>query len=241
MPKGNFIQGALFFWRGIIMIFSPEVRRYIIFPVLINIVLFVSIFGGLGWALMHYFTSWMADYPRWLMYLLGWLFWILYLALSLLIGAFTFTLSSNLIASPFYGILAEITEKKLNGATNNVPFSILKIVTREGLKIFYFLPWLLIGALLFIFPPLWPLLPFILFFPLAWFVAIQYIDYCPDNQGIPFKTTLLKLKEQSLTVLGFGCVVSFALGIPLANLFVPPAAVVGGCMLWLHIQKRPSE
>lgn len=235
--KGNFFQGVYFFWQGILLIFSPGIRRYIYIPILVNIFLFIFIFGGLAWYLFHYFTLWMADYPRWILWLLGWLFWILYGTLSLLIGTFTFTLFTNLIGSPFYGLLAEAVQKNVQGTIGSSPFSIPRILWREVIKISYFIPWLLLFAILFLFPPLWPVMPFIVFFPLAAFVATQYIDYCPDNNGIPFKIVRAKLKEMSFTMLGFGSVVSIAMSIPGANLFVPPAAVAGGCLLWLKLEK----
>lgn len=234
--QGNFLRGVAFFWQGILMIFSPGLRRYIILPVFINLVLFAALFGGLAYYFFEHFTLWTLNFPRWVIYILGWLFWLLYGILALLIGTFTFTLATNLVACPFYGILAEVCEKQLKGQTQDVPFSLIRIFRREIFKLVYFLPWLLVAGILFLFAPIWPILPFIVFFPLAWYVAVQYIDYCPDNQGITFKQAYRKLKEQSFTVLGFGSVVSIAMGIPGANLFVPPAAVAGGTALFLYIQ-----
>jgi len=235
--KGNFFQGVYYFWQGALLIFHPGIRRYIFFPILINFILFAAIFVGMAWYLFGHFTDWTTDFPKWVLLLLGWLFWILYSAFVLIVGSFTFTLFTNLIASPFYGYLAEAVEKeKQPSGIITTPFSITHILWREVIKISYFLPWLLLFAVLFLIPPLWPFMPFIIFFPTATFIAMQYIDYCPDNQGIPFKTVRAKLNEAWLTMIGFGSMVSLAMTIPGANLFVPPAAVAGGCILWLNLQ-----
>lgn len=233
--KGNFFQGIVFFWQGLNLIFKAEYRRYVLWPVLINLCLFLLIFVLLAWYLFHYLLHFTSDFPHWLTLLVGWLFWVLYGALTLIVGSFAFSLITNIIASPFYGLLAERIEKNKMGTIHPVPFSLIRILKRESLKLFSFLPWLLVFGVLFLIPPLWVILPVIIFFPVAIFVATQYIDYCPDNQGVPFKEVRALLRNHFLTVLGFGSIVSVALTIPGANLFVPPAAVAGGCLLWLQI------
>lgn len=236
--SGNFFKGLFFFWQGLRYLSLPELRRYIIWPIIINLILFIIIFGGIGWVLLHYFTGWLSGYPHWVLLLLGWLLGILYILAVLFVGIFTFTLSTNIIASPFYGLLAEQTEKIISGKTDNLPFSLFKILKREIKKLLYFIPLFLLCLLFFIIPPLWPFLPFLIFFPLAWFIAVQYIDYCPDNQGIEFKAAIRNLKQQHLlTAVGFGSVVSIAMSIPFLNIFVPPAAVIGGTLLWLEVNK----
>lgn len=239
---GNPIKGVQYFLKGLRLIFSPELRKYIILPIIINLVLFLLVIAGMAWVLFHYFSSWLSDYPHWVLLIIGWLLGILYFLVMVFVGVFTFTLSTNIIASPFYGYLSEKTEKMIVGETQDLPFSMLRILKRELIKILYFIPLLLLCGILFLIPPLWPFLPFLIFLPLAWFVAIQYIDYCPDNQGIPFKVFIKKVKsEQFLTVMGFGSIVSLCISIPILNLFIPPAAVVGGVLLWLDTSKEKSE
>lgn len=243
--KGNLIQGGHFFWQGLRLIFTAGLRRYMIGPLIVNIFLFVLVFAGLAWYLFHHLSQWVSDYPKWVIILIGWLFWLLYASLSLVISAFTFTIATNIIASPFYGLLAEAVERHYQPMLVSPPFTlstVFRILAREGIKLLYFLPGLLVCGLLFLFPPIWPLMPFVVFFLFAWFAAIQYIDYCPDNQGLSFKVMIKKLKSEApLTVLGFGLMVSIAMMIPGANLFVPPAAVAGGCALWLFLQGRKLE
>lgn len=60
------------------------------------------------------------------MVLLGWLFWILYGLISLLVGTLIFTLLANLIASPFYGLLAEATAKLLQKEKSYSPQLLLE-------------------------------------------------------------------------------------------------------------------
>ena len=109
----NFIRGTHFFLLGIRLILKPSLKRYLFVPILINFIILILTFSLLGYALYHSLQPFTAALPSWLMVLLGWLFWIVYGLISLLVGTLIFTLLANLIASPFYGLLAEATAKLL--------------------------------------------------------------------------------------------------------------------------------
>ncbi|WP_419644953.1 EI24 domain-containing protein, partial [Thiolapillus sp.] len=91
--------------QGLAWLKKPELRKFVVIPIVINLVIYVTFFS-LG---MVYLSDLIASIiPGWL----SWLEWILWplLFLSILItGYFTFTLFANLIATPFYGKLAEKT------------------------------------------------------------------------------------------------------------------------------------
>lgn len=238
----SLLNGVGFFWQGVKLILSPRFKRFIIIPVIVN---FFLLIGSIA-LLAYYFSStvhvWMATLPGWLTLLLGWLFWLIFWTSSLLICALIFTLLTNIIASPFYGLLAEKVEQKISDyvVVSNTSFlkSIPHTLYRELIKILYFIPWLFLCLVLFVFPPTLALAPFVWWLVLSWILAIQYIDYCPDNQQIHFRTALKALKRAPFTVLGFGGVVTLGMTIPGANLFVPPAAVAGGTALWVWLDQN---
>lgn len=260
--QGNIIKGALFFWQGVRLIFSPSLRHYIIVPVIVNIFLWLGTFIALAWYLYHHFGHYLENYPHWVILIVSWLFWLFYGITAFLLGTLFFTLLTNIIASPFYGLLAEkvekiyltqnLIQKRLESGRQSFSvmeseggwFSLLKSLPRtlgrEGLKILYFIPWFIFCGIFVIFPPLWTFLPFVWGLVLAWILSIQYVDYIADNQGVSLKNMLATLKQEPLTALGFGGVASLAMAIPGANLFVPPAAVAGGCLLWISIQHQNS-
>lgn len=316
MVNSSFFQGVYFFLQGAGLIFKPGLRRYIVIPIIFNAILLVIIFTGLAFFLYYYLHSFIAGYKPWVIVVFGWLFWILYSFISLLVSTLIFTILTNIIASPFYGLLAEaaakllIKEKEIqlssqalqtsyanhpliqdssntsnsnhssnagsssnagnahtsgtsnsaknlnnvdsadsvnntnsdsNGWLKTALMIAPRTLAREGRKLLYFLPWVLLCGLFLIFPFTWPLLPFAWWAVLTWILAIQYIDYEPDNQQIHFKDVLRILKKSPLTILGFGSIVSLAMMIPGANLFVPPAAVAGGTALWLSLQSLKSK
>jgi CysZ protein len=271
----GFFKGIHYFFQGLGLIFKPNLRRYIVIPILCNAIILVIIFAGLAFYLYYHFTPFWASYPKWIITILGWLFWSFYSFMTLMVSSFIFTLLTNIIASPMYGLLADATTKLLlqnntesnlfsqnnmntasntrnpdsiqNNSTENpssetwLKTALLtapRTLAREARKLLYFLPWIILCLLLLILPFAWPIFPFVWGVVLAWIIGIQYIDYQPDNQRIPFKEVLVLLKQEVLTILGFGAIVSLAMMIPGANLFVPPAAVAGGTALWLALSSH---
>ena len=92
-------------------LFRPGIRRYILLPLVVNIILFTA--GS--YAAWHYSTT-LIDrlLPDWL----AWLDWLLYplIGLTLLILTYaTFALMANLIAAPFNSLLAAAVEKAERG------------------------------------------------------------------------------------------------------------------------------
>ena len=97
------------FITGFRLLGKPGIRLWVVLPLLINIALFISLtalaidyfstlLGGL--------TGWL---PDWLSFIY-WLIWGLFGLTLLFIYAYTFTILANLIASPFFGVLAERTQ-----------------------------------------------------------------------------------------------------------------------------------
>jgi len=234
----NILDGASFLLQGARLILRRELRHFIIVPLFINILLFIGFIAFFAIYLSHYLNDFTQSYPAWLIAILGWLFWIIFGIAGFLITTFLFTILTNIIGSPFYGLLAEKTEQEFCTSTTrtltSIPFwkIFTRTLTREALKLIYFVPWLLLCLILFLFPPTFPIAPFIWWIVLAWIAAVQYIDYAADNQQISLRAMIRQLKKSPLLILGFGAAVTLCMAIPGANLIVPPAAVVGGTLLW---------
>ncbi len=240
--QDSFVTGIVFFLRGLKAVLSPGFRRFIILPILINLVLLIGCIILLALYFSRHFSGFMAIYPGWLTLLLGWLFWFVFWIMSIFVATLCFTFLTNILASPFYGLLAEKIEQhsSLFPTLSTMSFwrSIPHILYREGQKLWHFIPWLLLCLLLLILPPTYPIAPFVWWVVLAWILAIQYIDYVADNQQVDLKTMLQKLKQKPFTALGFGASVTLLMTIPGINLVVPPAAVAGGTFLWLSLKPK---
>ena len=110
----NNMVAASYMLRGLQLITKPGLRRFVIMPLLINII----IFSGTIWLGGHYFEqlmTWINQHlPNWLHWL-QWLLWLVFGLLSMIIIFYTFTTFANLVAAPFNNLLAEKIELYLTG------------------------------------------------------------------------------------------------------------------------------
>ena len=109
-------QRRLVFSQGWKLVSLPGIRRFVILPLLINIILM----GGAFWWLFTKLESWvpamMSYVPDWLQWL-SYLLWPLAVISVLLVFGYFFSTIANWIAAPFNGLLAEQLEARLTGAT----------------------------------------------------------------------------------------------------------------------------
>lgn len=232
----SFRTGAGYIWRGLRLIRVPQIRVFVIVPLLINIVLFsvgIACFAlGIDYVLDNLLPGWLS----WLRYLL----WPLFAVASLVIVFYGFSILANLAASPFNGLLAAAVERHLTGQANDIPFTwaalgreMIRTVGAELRKLGYFALWALPCLLLFIIPgvnlvaaPLWFLFG-------AWMMAIEYVD-CPlGNHGRPFPAVKQLLRGRRKLALGFGSTVMAMTMIPVVNFLAMPVGVAAATALYL--------
>lgn len=234
-------DGARYLLTGFQLIKQPELRSFVIIPLLLNIIVFAT----LGYVALAGFAdaldTLMQSIPDWAAFV-RYLLWPLFVLLLLIVSAWTFTILGNLIASPFAGLLAEKAEAMLTRQISTAPFDwktlpaiAVRSLQREASKLLYFLGWaILILIVSMLVSPLAPLL-WLAFG--AWMMAIQYIDYPFDNHQLSFAELKRWLSQNRMTAIGFGVAVLAASVIPLLNLVVIPAAICGAAALW--VDKRP--
>lgn len=242
MPKGNFFRGLGYLAEGFRLIRQPGLRLFVVIPLVLNILLFgvlfyflAELFGILIAAMMGWLPDW-----AWLQ-ALDWLFWIFYGAVILLMLAYGFVILANLIGSPFYGYLAELTEKHLRGqdvSTEGSWVAIIKDIPRalwrEVQKMAYYLPRAL-GLLILGLIPVVNLVVAVLWFLFnTWMMSLQYVDYPADNHKVSFPALRRKLGSVPLSAMGFGLPVALAAMVPVLNLLVVPAAVCGATAFWVR-------
>ncbi|MCW9732580.1 sulfate transporter CysZ [Avibacterium sp. 20-15] len=233
-------EGFHYFVMGWHLITQKGLRRFVIMPVLLNILLlsglfwlFISNIGGLIDELMSYVPDWLA-----------WLSGIL-LALSifmiLTLFYFAFTMLSGFIAAPFNGLLAEKVEQRLTGENliemSTIDFlkDIPRMLGREWQKLWYSLPKIIALFLLSFIPVLGQsVVPVLTFLFTAWMMAIQYCDYPFDNHKIPFRIMRNELGETRTLSLTFGSLVTFCTFVPVINLVIIPVAVCGATAMWVE-------
>ena len=242
MLKGNFFRGLGYLGEGFRLIRQPGLRLFVIIPLIINVILFGLMFYFLAELFAVMIAGAMAWLPDWAwLQALDVLFWLLYGLVILLMLAYGFVMMANLIGSPFYGYLAELTEKHLTGqevSTEGGWLAILKDVPRalwrEVQKIAYYLPRAL-GLFILGMIPVVNLAAAVLWFLFnSWMMALQYVDFPADNHKVSFPRLRRDLAAQRLSALGFGLPVALAAMVPLLNLVVVPAAVCGATAFWVR-------
>lgn len=221
------------------MLPDPQIRPFVLVPLLTNIILFI----GAIWLLFSKFGDWVVYWlsflPDWLSFL-DWLLWPLFALLVLVIVYYSFTIVANLIAAPFNGFLSEKVEKRLRGdiITDEGWKAVLALVpralARELSKLGYYLPRFIFLLIISFVPVLNIFSPLLWFLFGSWMMAIQYCDYPMDNNKVSFKNMKLMLKQDRLTSIGFGGLVQIGMLIPLVNLILMPAAVVGATIYWVE-------
>ncbi len=219
---------------------SPAIRKFVLLPLLANILL-------VGGALFYIFSnlniwieSWLGQMPDFL----SWLTYILWPLLALTILAtfsYFFSTLANFIAAPFNGLLAEKVEESLCGQKPNDDglLDVLKdtprILAREWRKLVYLLPKAIGLFLLLLIPALGQTVaPFLWFAFTSWMFAIQYSDYAFDNHKISFSDMRNNLKQKQTKAYGFGSCVALFTTIPFLNLFIMPVAVCGATAMWVE-------
>jgi CysZ protein len=65
-------------------------------------------------------------------------------------------------------------------------------------------------------------------------MSIQYCDYPMDNNKVSFPQMKQLMKARRVTSIGFGGLVQLGMLVPVLNLFLMPAAVVGATIFWVE-------
>jgi CysZ protein len=230
------ISGFFLPFQGLRIIFKPGLRRFVVVPLLMNLVVFAGLayFGGL------YFEAFM---DRWLpthewLQFLRWLLWLLFAAAYALTLFYGFTMIANLIASPFNALLAAKVEETLTGtrpaeSDESLVKAIVPAVSGEIGKIVYFITRALPLLVLFFVPGLnvlvsvgWLLFGF-------WFLAVEYADYPMGNHAIRPAQQRIHLRRRRWKSLLFGAGTTAMMLIPVLQFAAMPAAVAGATRLWV--------
>ncbi|KRP19738.1 MAG: sulfate transporter CysZ [Porticoccaceae bacterium] len=228
--------------EGFGLLWHPSIRWLVLIPVLINI----AMFAAATWLAGAWVSEWLewlvGEVPEWLQWLV-WIIWLLFVLLALVIYAFTFTLLANLVGSPFYGIIAERVVAMERGSENHAPTTLASMLhiawrsfRRELQIIGYVLPRTLGVALITLIISFIPVInilaPIIAGSWAAWSLALQYFDYPADIDEVSFKDAKQMAGSQRVLSLSFGLAALAAAAIPVANLLLLPATVIGGTLLW---------
>ncbi|WP_145523227.1 sulfate transporter CysZ [Yersinia rohdei] len=233
------VSGIHYFAQGWQLISRPGIRRFVILPLLVNILLM----GGAFWWLFNRIGDWvpqlMSYVPDWLQWL-SYLLWPVMVISVLLVFSYLFSTLANFIAAPFNGLLAEQLEASLTGKSlpdtgiMGIVKDLPRIMVREWRKLAYYLPRALVLLVLYFIPGIGQTAAPVLWFLFsAWMLSIQYCDYPFDNHKVSFQQMRSALRQDKVDNLQFGALVSLFTMIPFLNLVIMPVAVCGATAMWV--------
>jgi len=237
LKTGDIMQGASCLGRGVRLIRHPDVRLYVIMPLLIN----VTFFGALIWfgytqfsplveLLMSYIPGFL-DFLRWIV-------WLFITMLTAIIVFFTFTPIANIVAAPFNALLSEKIETLLTGKAVSSDISFLTMVKNSLMsqlgKLFYIALWSLALLLVSLIPVVNFAAPFLWVLFGSWLLSLEYLDYPMGNHDLTFSKQKQLLAGRKGLALGFGGSVMVLTSIPLINFIVMPVAVAGATLLYVE-------
>ena len=238
-------NGLDYLANGFRLLGKRGLKRFVIIPLTINILLFVGFFL----TAKHFFAKlniWLVhNLPAWLHWIDS-LLWITFFIGFMLVFAYGFVVMANVVCAPFNSFLAEKVETYLTGKTavqrtliENVK-DVPRMLARQLSLIGYYLPRALV-LLVFFFIPVIQLFAAVLWFGFnAWFITLQYLDYPTDNHKIPLSQIHVWTWQHRMLSFTFGIGVLVITLIPGLNFFIIPAAVAGATKMWVE-QENATE
>lgn len=258
MSKPGFIAGINYFLRGFRLINQAGVRRFVVIPLTINIVLFI----GALWLGIIFIDDWVTQLQNqlrgtftgmlsWINTVLEWVSWIvipLFVLVYLALTFYSFSIVANLIGAPFNSLLAEKIEAHLSGDMSAGGGNIMDMlkdiggsILSELRKLGYFILRAIPLLILFLIPIVNIAAGFIWFLFSAWMLAIEYSDYPMGNHAMRFPDQRRTLRQNKLFALGFGSATLAATMIPVVNFFAMPVAVAASTAMWVdHWKGLPA-
>lgn len=237
-PGNNPLFALSCLWQGIKLLRHPALRKYLLIPLFINLVLYSGGFV-LGYhtvsALIHQFI------PDWLSWL-NWILWPLFFISFLVVGFFTFTLLANLIAAPYYSRLAAKSLQIINAApTAKVELPWDKVFLGETRRVGYLLLRILPLLLLFVIPVINLIAPLLWATFAAWGIAMEFMAYPLEERGLAFAEQKQFLQQSRWATLTFGGLTGLGLTLPLVNLVIGQAAVIGATIYVQRLSELGSD
>ena len=232
-------NGLFYLMNGFQLIRQPGVKRFVIIPLIINIMIFAGLFFYAK-HLFHGVTEWLLNLlPHWLQWL-GSILWLLFFIGFFFLVIYTFVMIANVIAAPFNSFLAEKIEYHLTGQERkSLSFwetlkDTPRILKRQLALLGYYLPRAILLLILFFIPFVQIIAPVLWFLFHAWLMTLQFVDYPTDNQRIPIPEVQVALNKKKALSYTFGGATLLLSMIPFLNFFVMPAAVAGATKMWIE-------
>ncbi|MDM8569595.1 sulfate transporter CysZ, partial [Thiotrichales bacterium HSG1] len=225
------------------LITKPDIRVWVIIPLMINILLF-SMLSYYSWLYFPIALDTVIAYLqlpdwKWIFTMIRWFMLPLFIVFAMITFFFIFIFFGNLISEPFNGELSKAVEKYITGSKVKVPseplFTAIINFFREKLeKSWYYLKLIMLLLIISLVPIVNIISPILWFLLSAWIAALEFSDPVLSNHGYSVPEQRQLLAKKPMLTLGFGISVLVAMFIPVINFFVMPTAIAGSTYMYLQ-------
>jgi CysZ protein len=223
------LGGALALLAGMRLLFSkPELRTVLWRMIALLFVLMILLSSGVFWLADYMAGLWIPDGDAWYWRLLSWLAWLFAVLLAVVSGIVAYVALGSAVAAPWLDTLAVRTEMICGQASEKNQAGwlqqVLQSLVNSVRPFLGLLVWATAALLCFWLPPL---ATAIWTYGGIRFLSFELIDTAASRRGWNFTQRKQVLNEMRWFYFGFSGLATVLLLIPVLNLFVIPAAVVG--------------
>ena len=129
----------------------------------------------------------------------------------------------------------------ISGRAQVVEQPLLRVIAAELKRALYIMTRMLPLFVLFFIPVVNIIASFALSLFGAWCLAMEFMAYPLENEGLLFADQKRLLKTKWLGALSFGAVTMIGLTVPVLNIIIGPAAVIGSTMYVHEMQEKQVE
>jgi CysZ protein len=237
----TFFAGASYPLRALgVLSRHPALWKYIIVPVLLNVLIGATLYAGLLFAGFRGIDALIAGLPEWAT-VIAWLLRGLLVVALLIATGYLLVRFGVVIGSPFYGRLSERLEEYRNGVAFDAPPPTVGNVTRDIARAILFELKKLILALIIGAPTLLlNLIPVVgTVLATAGGIALGATISCLDFFDPPLERRRLRFREKLGFIrrglpatAGFGLICLGLVSIPFLNLFAVPLCITAGTLFY---------
>lgn len=227
--------------QGIRLIQHKSVRGFILWPIILNTLLFIGIGVYAYGELATFVQSWVDSLPAWLSFLSS-IIKGLAIFCYIVIALYSFAIFTTLLAAPFYCLVAEKVALLLNHPVPDTPITFdglwylcWRSLGRECQKLIYYVPRVLLLLIISFIPVLNVISPILWALWGAWMMSIQFTDYAADNDQISARETRTLLGKEKINTLLFGGLIMLGMMVPIVNIVVGTIAVAAATTYWCDL------
>jgi len=175
----------------------------------------------------------------WYVDALAWLVWLFSFVLALIAGVLGYTALGTIAAAPWLDQLCIIVER-LDGKSTVLPRqswwqTVITSIWNILMPLLGFLPWALLALLLLLIPVVGAMpASLILTYAGIRLLSFEFMDAPASRRGWKWKERKEELNRNRWFYFGFSGLASLLIVIPVLNLFVLPAAVIGLSRAFSH-------